>query len=89
MRAAVQELQAAPPELGAAARQRLFCLEEGAVYLNHGSYGAALRLALEAQRYYQDRLEAQPVRFMEEEALAAVRHAQLALARVGGRGGGR
>jgi hypothetical protein len=38
---------------GAAAREKLFVLEKGTVYLNHGSYGAVLRPALEAQRYYQ------------------------------------
>ena len=88
------------------------------------SYGAALRVAVQAQRFFQvgachlhlhavvasgmanaappsrracpecltvsphaaaqlqDQLEAQPVRFMETEALAAVRQAQLALAEV-------
>lgn len=66
--------------LGAAARDSLFMLDAEWTYLNHGSYGAALRLAVEAQRYFQDRLEAQPVLFQEEEALVAMRQAQLAVA---------
>ncbi|KAI3427076.1 hypothetical protein D9Q98_007016 [Chlorella vulgaris] len=70
--------------LGAAARSSLFMLEKDAVYLNHGSYGAALKVAIQAQHYFQERLEAQPVRFMETEALQALRQAQLALAQVVG-----
>ncbi|KAL4444111.1 hypothetical protein ABPG75_011848 [Micractinium tetrahymenae] len=66
--------------LGTAAREQLFMLDPEWTYLNHGSYGAALRLAVEAQRYFQDRLEAQPVLFQEEEALGALRQAQLAVA---------
>ncbi|PRW50812.1 class V aminotransferase [Chlorella sorokiniana] len=81
---AVCRLQAAAAagelQFGHAMRTELFMLEEGTVYLNHGSYGAALRVAVQAQRYFQDRLEAQPVRFMETEALVAIRQAQLALA---------
>ncbi|KAL4419422.1 hypothetical protein ABPG77_006349 [Micractinium sp. CCAP 211/92] len=66
--------------MGAAARDTLFMLDAEWTYLNHGSYGAALRLAVEAQRYFQDRLEAQPVLFQEEQALGALRQAQLAVA---------
>lgn len=93
-----------------------------------GSYGAALRPAVDAQRWFQvprgllpsllavpaisrcalsqrldimprhpctalackqDRLEAQPVRFMETEALQALRHVQLAVAQVLRRAGAR
>lgn len=54
------------PAFGAPAR-RLFQLEDGAIYLNHGSYGATPRLVTAAQRRWQDRLEAEPSRFMERE----------------------
>lgn len=46
----------AAAQLGHAVRRSLFLLEEGTTYLNHGSYGAVLRPALEAQRYFQVRL---------------------------------
>ncbi|KAG2490959.1 hypothetical protein HYH03_010636 [Edaphochlamys debaryana] len=59
------------PPLGLPARA-LFALEAGACYLNHGSYGAALRLALDVRAWYQAQLEAQPVRFMETTALKAL-----------------
>eukprot|EP00884_Botryococcus_braunii_P020923 jgi/Botrbrau1/7514/Bobra.0019s0005.1 len=37
-----------------------------------GPTGATFRVAMEAQDWYRQRLEAQPVRFMEDEALPAV-----------------
>ncbi|KAG2434800.1 hypothetical protein HXX76_007685 [Chlamydomonas incerta] len=58
--------------LGKQARKQLFALEPEVTYLNHGSYGAAFRLALEVQQWYQQQLEAQPVRFMETVALKAL-----------------
>lgn len=42
-------------EFGAAARAELFQLRSGVAYLNHGSYGATLRLLSEAQRWWQQR----------------------------------
>ncbi|KXZ54245.1 hypothetical protein GPECTOR_5g335 [Gonium pectorale] len=68
---------AAPPagpgpgsiSFGRQARKQLFALEPGVTYLNHGSYGAAFRLALDVRSWYQQQLEAQPVRFMETVAL--------------------
>lgn len=36
-------------------------------FLNHGSFGACPRPVLEAQRAFRDRLEAQPVRFLDRE----------------------
>lgn len=45
-------------------------------FLNHGSFGAAPRPVLAAQRAWQERMELQPVRFMTSElpaALAVVR----------------
>lgn len=56
-------------EFGAAARQELFTLDPAFAYLNHGSYGTTLGPLAEAQRWWQRRQEAQPVRFMETEAL--------------------
>lgn len=46
--------------LGAAARSSLFMLEKDAVYLNHGSYGAALKLAIQAQHYFKVCLQSVP-----------------------------
>lgn len=46
--------------LGAAARSSLFMLEKDAVYLNHGSYGAALKVAIQAQHYFQVCLQSMP-----------------------------
>lgn len=60
----------APVEFGPEAREQLFLLGPGWAYLNHGSYGATLRLLAEAQTWWQRRQEEQPVRFMETEALA-------------------
>ncbi|GAB4814813.1 hypothetical protein N2152v2_001859 [Parachlorella kessleri] len=67
-------------EFGAAAREELFLLDPGVTYLNHGSYGATLRLLFEAQAFYHRRQEAQPVLFMETEALQGMIAAQRAVA---------
>lgn len=64
---------------GAAARP-LFQLEDGSVYLNHGSYGAVPREVTEAQRRWQDRLEAEPSRFMDREFRPGLRVAAERLA---------
>ena len=58
----------------------LFCLEEGPVHLNHGSFGATPRAVLEAQREWRDRMEAEPSRFMEFEFRPALRAAAARLA---------
>jgi hypothetical protein len=95
VRGAVEELRqrfaaAAAAEGGAEALlgrrcRHLFLLEPGTTYLNHGSYGAALRLAVEAQRYFQARaLRAQrggPPRLLLQPAAARTlpcHHATLA-----------
>ncbi|NQW10806.1 MAG: aminotransferase class V-fold PLP-dependent enzyme [Alphaproteobacteria bacterium] len=53
----------------------LFQLEGGAVYLNHGSYGAAPRSVTDAQHRWQARMEAEPNRFMAREFRPALRAA--------------
>lgn len=56
---------ARPPAPGSPEMSDLFRLDSSWAYLNHGSYGAALRVALDTQDWYRQRLEAQPVLFME------------------------
>jgi isopenicillin-N epimerase len=53
--------------------RKLFLLEEGSVYLNHGSYGATPKSVIKAQREWQDALEREPSRFMEREFRPALR----------------
>jgi len=42
-------------------------LEPGLAFLNHGSFGATPRPVLEAQRAWQTRIEAEPVRFFSRD----------------------
>lgn len=67
------------PAFGAPVR-RLFQLEDGSIYLNHGSYGATPRAVTAAQRRWQDRLEAEPSRFMDREFRPGLRVAAERLA---------
>lgn len=60
------------PEFGPGLR-RLFLLEEGAIYLNHGSYGATPKSVMKTQRDWQEALEREPSRFMEREFRPALR----------------
>lgn len=46
------------------------------IFLNHGSYGACPEPVLAAQRAWRDRLERQPVRFMDDVLPAALDHAR-------------
>lgn len=51
------------------------------VFLNHGSYGATPREVQEEATRWRSRMEAQPVRFFNDELPAAIREAAAALAR--------
>jgi isopenicillin-N epimerase len=55
-----------------------FCLDPTITFLNHGSFGACLRVVLESQQRFRDQLEREPVRFFMRELeplLDASRHA--------------
>lgn len=55
--------------------RKLFDLEAGFHHLNHGSYGATLRVARQAADIWRAAAEAAPSRFMEEDAVPALLHA--------------
>ncbi|HEY2618359.1 MAG TPA: aminotransferase class V-fold PLP-dependent enzyme [Acetobacteraceae bacterium] len=62
------------PLLGQAVRHE-WALDWDFLSVNHGSFGAAPRVVLAAQRDWQRRLEAQPGRFMRAVLPDALRHA--------------
>ena len=60
-------------------------LDPETVFLNHGSFGATPTAIREEQRFWQDRMELEPVAFLDGEGLermVAARHA-LAFSHVG------
>jgi len=77
-----------PPVFGPGLRQ-YFLLEEGAVYLNHGSYGATPKSVMLAQRRWQERMEREPSRFMDREFRPGLRVAAERLSAVLGVTSGR
>eukprot|EP01012_Entosiphon_sulcatum_P041755 TRINITY_DN5563_c0_g2_i1.p1 TRINITY_DN5563_c0_g2~~TRINITY_DN5563_c0_g2_i1.p1 ORF type:complete len:498 (-),score=65.00 TRINITY_DN5563_c0_g2_i1:1446-2912(-) len=56
-------------EFGTTLRGPWFDLPRDFAFLNHGSYGAALRPCRETQRFYTDELERQPLMFMDDVVL--------------------
>ncbi len=58
----------------------LWGLDPQVIFLNHGSFGATPKVVLQAQNHWRERLEAQPVRFMEEVLPQALRAAAAELA---------
>lgn len=48
--------------------RELFQLDPGLIFLNHGSFGACPREVLQAQRRWQDEMEANPVAFLSRRS---------------------
>ena len=67
-------------EFGAAAK-REFLLEGGVAFLNHGSFGAAPRVVLEAAEQWRRRMEANPDLFLRDILPGRLRQAAAELAR--------
>ena len=63
-----------------AATLKLWPLDPGVTYLNHGGYGAAPREVLAAQQVWRDRIERNPTGFLSREITAAQRQAAGAVA---------
>ncbi|MEM1430450.1 MAG: aminotransferase class V-fold PLP-dependent enzyme [Pseudomonadota bacterium] len=60
--------------------KELWPLEADMIFLNHGSYGAAPKVVLQAQAEWRRQLEAQPCQFINAVAPAEIRSAAGALA---------
>ncbi len=73
-------------EFGRAIRKE-WLLEEDIRFLNHGSYGAAPKVVLDAQSRWRRRMEQEPVRFMTDELPTHLRAAATDLAAYLGAGG--
>ena len=59
--------------------RRHWLLDDGTLFLNHGSFGACPRPVLEAQAHLREQMEREPVRFFTREAPALLRAAREAL----------
>ena len=59
---------------------RLWGLEEGRVFLNHGSFGATPMAVRDEQRRWQDLMENEPVRFFEDLMPGFLEQTRVALA---------
>ena len=57
-------------------------LDEEVIFLNHGSFGACPNFILDEQQKWRDRLEFEPVRFFEREALPALKLSRQALSTI-------
>ena len=67
--AAATDSSPAVVPFGAETKRALFHLEPSWAFLNHGAFGAALRPVVAAARAWHDRMEAQPLRFIDREML--------------------
>ena len=56
-----------------------FMLEEGVIFLNHGSFGACPKIVFEAYQEWQRKLELQPVRFLGRQATQLLAEARSVL----------
>src|SRR5438876_4971657 len=74
------EMECRMIEFGAAVK-REFLLESGVAFLNHGSFGAAPRVVLEAAGRWRQRMEANPDLFLREILPGKLREAAAELAR--------
>jgi isopenicillin-N epimerase len=59
--------------------RELWPLDPAVTFLNHGSFGACPRAVLDAQRDLRDRLESEPVRFLDRELEGRLDQARAAL----------
>jgi isopenicillin-N epimerase len=59
---------------------RLWSLDPGTVYLNHGSFGACPKAILDKQQEYRQRMEAAPVRFLVRDMIPQYERSRMALA---------
>ena len=61
---------------------RFWSLDEEVVFLNHGSFGACPNFVLDEQLKWRNRLELEPVRFFEREALPALKLSRQSLSTI-------
>lgn len=65
---------------GSTLKRHHFLLDEEVAFLNHGSYGAMLRVVHEVRKFLTLRLESNPVAWMENECLPLLAEALRAMA---------
>src|SRR5437899_12919370 len=59
---------------------RMWTLDSGVVFLNHGSFGACPKPVLDYQRRLREEIEREPVRFLSRQLQARLDVARAALA---------
>jgi len=69
-----------PFPFGRNAKKKYFFLEENCCFLNHGAFGASLKLAINNARLWQEYVEKQPLRFFDRELLPLLVHVSRRLA---------